>query len=344
MNPFDLQSYDYQLPLASIASKPLEKRDTAKMLVYHRKSEKLEHKMVYQLPEYLGSQDLVVANDTKVLPARLLGKRKTGGYLELLLIKQKDKNIWECKLLNSRKLKLGEKFGLCSEKIQATLLSKNVNGTSELEFAFAGDFFDILQQEGCAPLPPYILKQRKNHHSSSTEDLKRYQTLYAQKYGSIAAPTAGLHFSKELLTKIKEQALWASITLHIGLGTFELVTTDDIREHLMHKEYYRVSQTTQKHLNTAKGKILAVGTTTARALESLPLMMSDSFVATNLFIYPSYSFRYVNCLLTNFHLPKSSLMMMVAAFCGLAKLHELYQLAIKENYRFYSYGDCMLIL
>lgn len=351
LSSFDLESYNYKLPPHCIAKFPLEKRQEAKMLVFHRKNQKIEHRKVIHILDYLDNKTLFVANNTKVFPARLTGRRKTGAYLELLLIKEITPNTWECKLWNSRKVKIGEEFVLANGQIQAKLLLKNNNGVCQIAFFCSQDFFTLLQQVGEAPLPPYILKQRANKELQ-TKDKQKYQTVYAKKYGSIAAPTAGLHFSPELLTKIQEKCSSSFVTLHIGLGTFAPVTSKNIRDHKVHKEYYEIDKKTLKELQLAKKeqkKNLAIGTTSTRVLESLGTKLTTApskpiIANTDLFIYPPYSFQNVDHLLTNFHLPKSSLMMLVAAFCKLEILQELYKIAIKEHYRFYSYGDCMLIL
>jgi S-adenosylmethionine:tRNA ribosyltransferase-isomerase len=346
-NPFDLKSYNYDLPTSLIATEPLEKRESAKMLVFHRESQKIEHRKVADILDYLDEKTLFVANNTKVFPARLVGKRATGAYLELLLVKELADKIWECKVLNSKKIKLGEVFSLAANKITAKLLAKNPQGLCRVEFFCEQNFFQTLQKVGQAPLPPYILKQRKKQ-ALGAQDKHQYQTVYAEKYGSIAAPTAGLHFSTQLLADIKKKCDSGFVTLHVGLGTFEPVKVNDIREHKIHKEYYEITaENTNKILLAKKQnkRILAIGTTTTRALESLHFLEQKNTTATSeLFIYPSYVFQNVGSLLTNFHLPQSSLMMLVAAFCGLEALLEIYQIAIKENYRFYSYGDCMLIL
>ena len=349
---FDLESYNYQLPQNKIAAFPLAQKAKTKMLVFDRASQKIEHRRIADILEYIDQQTLFVANNTKVFPARLTGKKKTGAYLELLLVEKIKKNIWNCKLYNSRKVKMGEFFELAEATISARLLTKNQDGTCRIEFFCEQNFDDLLQQVGKAPLPPYILKQRK-HNKQKNNDQLTYQTIYAQKSGSIAAPTAGLHFTPKLLEEIKKKCTTAFVTLHIGLGTFEPVVSDDIRRHKMHKEYYQVGIQTLKKLQESKNKqtkILAVGTTSVRVLESLENKIATQtptkaiFENTDIFIYPPYSFCQVNHLLTNFHLPKSSLMMLVAAFCGQEQLKKLYQIAIAKNYRFYSYGDCMLIL
>lgn len=318
------------------------------MLVYFRKTKKIEHKNVFDLPSLISEEFVLVSNNTKVLPARLTGKRNSGGYLEVLLIQKKENNIWQCKVLNSRKIKINERFFLCCRKLQAILKAKNLDGTCDVEFFFEGDFFSIIKKEGKTPLPPYILKKRKKRLLEDNES-EKYQTVYAEKNGSIAAPTAGLHFTKELIKKIENKAKWLSITLHIGLGTFDPVVEEDIIKHPIHKEYFEIEKKTWQELLKSRKqgkKLLAVGTTTTRALESISFNdeSQTKMGETDLFIYPSYIFQNIDALFTNFHLPKSSLMMMVAAFCGLEQLHFIYQTAIKENYRFYSYGDAMLIL
>ena len=356
---FDLASYDYTLPKNLIALQPAKHRPSARMLVFDLQSKKISHKKVLDLPDYLPQDAALFLNDSKVLPARLLGKRNSGGYLEILLLKDKkiaDNNIWQCKILNSRKLKEQESFTLCDGRLKATLESKNTDGSFDVSFFCEIDFFELLQKYGETPLPPYILKQRKKTQFSEdlVEDFMAYQTVYAKAYGSVAAPTAGLHFSKELLQKINAKISVHKITLHVGLGTFSPVKSSDIRDHKIHSEEYYLTQESLNALQQAKSqnkKILAVGTTTVRVIESLfqnkPTEQNfadkNLFGSTQLFIYPPYQFQAISAMLTNFHLPKSSLMMLVAAFCGLETLQELYHTAIKEKYRFYSYGDCMLL-
>ena len=246
-----------------------------------------------------------------------------------------------------RKIKLGEDFLLAEGKIKARLQKKKEAGICQVEFFYEGDFFSLLQQVGKAPLPPYILKAREKKEQTK-DDKNRYQTIYAEKYGSVAAPTAGLHFDKKLLLKMQKISPFAFVSLHIGLGTFEKIECEDIREHKMHKEYFKVEKKEAQKILQAKEqnkKILAIGTTSMRSLESISSFDGEAILkTTDLFIYPPYSFQNVDYLLTNFHLPKSSLFILIAAFCGLENTQKIYQSAIKNNYRFFSYGDCMLIL
>ena len=265
---------------------------------------------------------------------------------------KKTTNFWQCKLFNSRKVKLGEIFELCEGEIQAQLEKKNEDGSCDLQFFFEGNFFELLQKHGLPPLPPYIRKKRPENFTG-LDDKTSYQTVFAKNYGSIAAPTAGLHFSDELLKKIATKIPIEKITLHVGLGTFEPLQNRNIAENKLHTEFYNLKKETLQEIKQAlaeQKKIVAVGTTTVRCLENIFSIQQISQQTTqslsgqtDIFIYPPYEFQVTSAMLTNFHLPKSSLMLLVAAFCGIENLHHLYREAIKEKYRFYSYGDCMLL-
>ncbi len=359
MNSLDLKTYNYNLPEELIALKPTQPRDNARMLVFDILKNKIEHHQVKDLPQFLPKNSILVLNESKVLPARLVGHRfsknkKTGAYLEILLILQKKtENIWQCKLLNSRKVQLEEIFELCEGKLQAQLKQKNEDGSCDLQFFYDGNFFELIQKYGLPPLPPYIRK-RRTENFPNLEDRKNYQTVFAKNYGSIAAPTAGLHFTDNLLKKIAEKIPIEKITLHVGLGTFEPLQNCNIAKNKLHKEFYSLKKETLQKIKQAlkeRKKIITVGTTTVRCLESLfstqenPVKTTQNLSGqTNIFIYPPYEFQATSAMLTNFHLPESSLMLLIAAFCGLDNLHRLYQEAIAKKYRFYSYGDCMLLL
>ena len=358
MNSLDLNSYNYNLPEELIALKPAQPRDSARLLVFDIAQNKIEHHQVKDLPQFLPKNSVLVLNESKVLPARLTGHRlsknkKTGAYLEVLLIQQKKTtNFWQCKLFNSRKVKLGEIFELCDGKIQAQLEKKNEDGSCDLQFFFEGNFFELLQKHGLPPLPPYIRKKRPENFTG-LDDKTSYQTVFAKNYGSIAAPTAGLHFSDKLLKKIATKIPIEKITLHVGLGTFEPLQNSNIAENKLHTEFYNLKKETLQEIKQAlaeQKKIVAVGTTTVRCLENIFSIQQISQQTTqslsgqtDIFIYPPYEFQVTSAMLTNFHLPQSSLMLLVAAFCGIENLHHLYREAIKEKYRFYSYGDCMLL-
>lgn len=339
-----LNSYDYKLPPCQIAQSPIEPRDSSKLLVV-KKDGTFEETIFRKLPEYLEKGDLLVLNDTKVFPARIFGKKSTGGRIELLLLESIHAGIWKVLVRPSRRLHTGDKIyfdiGLIGE-----IIGYNEDGTRVIEFNFKDrTFFDVLDKIAHIPLPPYIRR------SDTESDRSWYQTVYAQKSGAVAAPTAGLHFTEQLLREIEKSGIEITkITLHIGWGTFKPIKCSDIRNHKMHSEYYEISKKAAEKINTAISqcrRIIAVGTTTTRALESaarnsLPLKAQKRW--TDLFIYPGFRFQVVDCMVTNFHLPKSSLLVMVSAFAGIETIKRAYCYAIEHNFRFYSYGDAMLIL
>ncbi len=335
-----LSDFDYNLPKELIAQHPLKERDSSKMLVLHKKTGAIEHKVFYNLPEYLSKNDLVVLNDTKVFKARLLGKRKGfTGKIELLILKQTEKNIFECLVKPAKRFKPGTKLEFGNNgKIRASVVNFE-RGLCFIEF----DNNSLKDLDGAAltPLPPYIKRL------PSPEDEARYQTIYARAPGAIAAPTAGLHFTHSVIDSIKGAgADTAHITLHVGYGTFQSVKNDDITKHKMHSEYFEIPQAAAEKINKAKqanSRILAVGTTSCRTLESAAALRRTKG-ETDLFIYPGYSFKMTDMLLTNFHLPKTTLIMLVSAFGGYDFVVRAYKEAIEKGYRFYSYGDCMLIL
>ena len=345
---FNKSDYNYFLPQDQIAQKPVEPRDRSRMMVLSSLQKNIEHKHFFDLPSIIEKDSILVLNDTKVIPARLLGNRVTGAQLEVLLVQSVGENYWECKVKNSTKLKTNETFNLCNEKIKATLLKRNQNGHCILDFDYKGEFFDILNQHAFAPVPPYIHKARVEK-TDRKQDLKTYQTVYAQDYGAIAAPTAGLHFTNDIIQTLKAKGVEIlTITLHVGIGTFEPIRVDDIRQHKMHFENYAISKDVADKINKAKlqnRKVVAVGTTSVRTLESAwdGDQLQSGSASTNIFIYPPYQFKVVDQLLTNFHLPESTLLMLISAFSNKDFIREAYKTAVEKKYRFFSYGDCMFI-
>ena len=335
--------FDYYLPEELIAQTPLEPRDTSRMLVYDRKTDKIEHKHFYDIIDYLKAGDVLVVNNTKVLPARIFAYTSHGGRVEILLLKRINLTDWEVLVKPGKKAKPGVKL-IVNESLSLTILENEVlSGGRIIRFEFNGVFEDLLSKVGEMPLPPYITEKLK--------DQTRYQTVYALKDGSAAAPTAGLHFTPELLQKIKDKGvIVANVLLHVGLGTFRPVKVEDVTTHHMHSEYYEISKESADIINLAKKegrRIIAVGTTSVRTLESVA--DSNGFVKeqsgnTEIFIYPPYKFKCVDSLITNFHLPKSTLLMLVSSFSSREKMLELYNLAVKEQYRFFSFGDCCFFL
>lgn len=345
---FNKSDYNYFLPQDQIAQKPAEPRDHSRMMVLNTLQKTIEHNSFFELPDIIAKDSILVLNDTKVIPARLLGNRDTGAQLEVLLVQSVGEKRWECKVKNATKLKTNEIFNLCNEQIRATLLNRNQNGHCILEFDYEGDFFEILNQHAFAPIPPYIHKARLEK-TDRNQDLKTYQTVYAQDYGAIAAPTAGLHFTDEIIQKLTAKGVEIlTITLHVGIGTFEPIRVADIRQHQMHFESYAISEEVATKINQAKfqnRKIVAVGTTSVRTLESAweGNKLKAGTASTNIFIYPPYQFKVVDQLLTNFHLPESTLLMLISAFSEKDFILEAYQTAVDQKYRFFSYGDCMFI-
>jgi len=327
-----LSEFDYILPKELIAQDPLKERDSARLLVVERKSGSIKHCVFKDLGDFLKPNDLLVLNDTKVLPCRLKGKRATGGKVEIFLLKRNENKTFSA-LLKPGRLKLGEKINFNGGKIQAEILSKN-------EVAFNTQDVNEIYGLGAIPLPPYIKRE------AVAEDSIYYQTVYAKEEGAVASPTAGLHFTDGLLKKINENGVGTSyVTLHVGLGTFKPVKSDNITEHKMDKEYFKVPDAVVSAIEKTKkfsGRVIAVGTTSLRALESFALGKKEG--ETDLFIYPGFDFKITDCLLTNFHLPRTTLFMLVCAFCGEELAKKAYQEAVRDNYRFYSYGDAMLII
>jgi S-adenosylmethionine:tRNA ribosyltransferase-isomerase len=333
----------YDLPEELIAQTPVEPRDSSRMLVYDRKTGEMRHdKHFYDIIDYFNKGDVLVVNDTKVLPARIYGSKKTGAKVEFLLHKRIDLTDWEVLVRPARKARPGEEI-VFSEKLKAQVLEYGEEGLRKVRFIFDGVFEDVLSQIGEMPLPPYIHEKLK--------DKDRYQTVYANKEGSSAAPTAGLHFTPALLEKLKEKGVEiVKVLLHVGLGTFRPVKADVITDHKMHSEFYQVTQQSADAINKAKSegrRIVACGTTSVRVLESAStqegvLKAESGF--TEIFIYPSYKFKMVDSLITNFHLPESTLVMLVSAFMGKENALNMYESAVKERYRFFSFGDSTLIL
>lgn len=342
MNTLD---FDFDLPEHLIAQHPLSDRASSRMLVMHKKSHTLEHKYFRDIVDYLQKGDCLVLNDTRVLPARLFGvKESTGARIEMLLLHEETEDTWETLVKPSRKISKGDSVSFGEGMIRATCIATGNQGSRTFRLTYEGIFLEVLEKLGTMPLPPYI--------QETLEDEDRYQTVYAKHHGSAAAPTAGLHFTDELLSDITAKGVHiAYITLHVGLGTFRPVQVDDIEEHTMHSEYYQVNEETATLLQNVKdqgGRIIAVGTTSTRTLESCVQQSGGKFTAssgwTDIFIYPPYTFQAIDGMITNFHLPKSTLIMLVSALTSKEKTLHAYEEAVKESYRFFSFGDAMCIL
>ena len=338
-----LEEFDYYLPEELIAQTPLEKRDSSRLLVLDKKTKEYEDKHFYDIIDYLEEGDTLVLNDTKVLPARLIGEKEdTKAVIEVLLLKNTEKDTWECLVKPARRIKVGTTVIFGNGKLKAKCIKEADEGIRYFEFSYSGIFLEVLEELGTMPLPPYIHEKLK--------DQSRYQTVYAKEVGSAAAPTAGLHFTKELLEKISAKGInIAYITLHVGLGTFRPVNVEKIEEHKMHSEYYHMSKDVADLLNkTKKSKksIIAVGTTSTRTLETIMEKYGEFKECsgwTDIFIYPGYEFKGIDALITNFHLPKSTLVMLVSALAGREAILKAYTHAVNEKYRFFSFGDAMFI-
>lgn len=339
-----IEEFDFDLPEELIAQTPLKNRASSRLLVADRKSQSISHRYFYDCLDYLQKGDCLVLNDTKVLPARLYGiKKDTGAKIELLLLKQQNENIWEVLVKPAKKIKVGAKLSFGNDKLIATCIEEKEHGARVLEFSYEGIFYEVLDALGEMPLPPYIKEQ--------LNEKDRYQTVYAKEEGSAAAPTAGLHFTKQLMEKIKSKGVSiAFLTLHVGLGTFRPVSVDKVENHTMHAEYYNVSKETAEILTKTKqngGCVIAVGTTSTRTLETV-IRDYGQFVEcsgwTDIYIYPPCQLQAIDGLITNFHLPKSTLIMLVSAFAGSELILHAYQEAIREKYRFFSFGDAMMII
>ncbi len=339
-----LSEFDFDLPEELIAQHPVKQRDTSRLMVVNRKNKTIEHKHFYDIIDYLQPGDVLVRNNTKVIPARLFGiKEETQGHVEVLLLKELKKDTWECLCGNARIVKMNTVITFGDGLLKAKCIEIKEEGIRVFKMSYEGIFYEILDQLGTMPLPPYIKEK--------LEDQNRYQTVYAKIEGSAAAPTAGLHFTDEINQKIINKGVKIlDICLHVGLGTFRPVKVDNVLEHHMHSEFYMINEETATLLNQAKKegrRIIAVGTTSTRTLEA-NMQKYGEFKATSestdIFIYPGYEFKAIDCLITNFHLPKSTLLMLISAFASKDLIFEAYHKAIEERYRFFSFGDSMLIL
>ncbi len=338
-----IEDFDFDLPKELIAQTPLKNREESRLLILNRKTGEIAHKHFYDIIDYLNPGDTLVLNNTKVIPARLYGvKQDTHAHIEVLLLNQKDNDIWEVLCRPAKRVKVGTVITFGDGLLQARCLESFDEGRRYLQFEYEGIFLEILDKLGEMPLPPYI--------TAKLDDKDRYQTVYAKVEGSAAAPTAGLHFTESLLEKIQQKGVnIAYLTLHVGLGTFKPVTETEVEKHKMHSEFYSVSEETAALLNETRknGKrIISVGTTSTRTLETI-MTKFGTFKAdsgyTDIFIYPGYQFKAIDALITNFHLPKSTLIMLVSAFASRELIMKAYQEAIKERYRFFSFGDAMFI-
>lgn len=335
--------FDYELPAELIAQTPLEKRDASKLLVLDKKTGEIEHKNFFDILSYLKKGDTLVLNDTKVLPARLHGtKEKTNAHIEILMLKEIDKDEWECLVKPAKRVSVGDIISFGDGLLKARCTCQKEEGLRLFKLEYSGILYEVLDKLGEMPLPPYIHEKLK--------DKNRYQTVYAKNEGSSAAPTAGLHFTKELLEKIKEKGVdIVYVTLHVGLGTFRPVNVEDVTKHKMHSEFYMMSKEAASILNKAKEnktRIISVGTTTTRVLETIQKTyheFRETSGWTDIFIYPGYKFEAIDALITNFHLPKSTLVMLVSALAGKDNIMRAYKEAIEREYRFFSFGDSMFI-
>lgn len=333
----------YDLPQELIAQTPIKNRDQSRLMVLDRSSGKIVHKHFYDILDELIPGDCLILNDSRVLPARIFGNRvDTGAVVEFLLLNRKSENVWECLSGPGKKAKPGTTFTFANGILEAEVIDVTVDGNRILKFKCDGNFFSVLDKVGTMPLPHYITKK--------LEDKERYQTVYSRELGSAAAPTAGLHFTKELLSKVKNKGINIGfVTLHVGLGTFRPVKVKDIDDHKMHSEHYEVSAETAELINKTKaenGRVVCVGTTSCRTLESMYKKegkITASSGWTDIFIYPGYRFKVTDALITNFHLPESTLIMLVSALAGRERILSAYSEAIKEKYRFFSFGDAMFI-
>lgn len=334
----------YDLPKELIAQDPLEDRSSSRLLVLHRKSGRVEHRVFTDIVEYLKPGDCLVRNNTKVIPARLYGTRvDTGATIELLLLKRMENDVWETLVKPGKKARQGAVISFGDGILTGEIIDVKEDGNRLIQFRYEGIFEEILDQLGQMPLPPYI--------THTLKDKNRYQTVYAKYEGSAAAPTAGLHFTEELFQKLEEKGvLVANVTLHVGLGTFRPVKVDDVSKHHMHTEFYQVTKEEADKINKAKqagGRIVCVGTTSCRTIESAADengVLKPGQGDTDIFIYPGYSFKMMDVLITNFHLPESTLLMLVSALAGKEQVMRVYEEAVQEKYRFFSFGDAMIIL
>lgn len=332
----------YDLPPELIAQTPLQRRDGSRLMVLNKETGEVEHKHFFDLPSYLRPGDCLVVNNSRVLPARLIGRRETGGVSEVLLLTEKGDNVWECLVRPGKKLRTGAKVIFGDGQLVAEIMEVLPDGNRLVKFHYEGIFLEILEELGRMPLPPYIKEE--------LQDQERYQTVYSKVPGSAAAPTAGLHFTPELLEQVKAMGVdIAYVTLHVGLGTFRPVKVDDVETHDMHSEYCMVPQEAADIINAAKqrgGRVICVGTTSCRTIESFANedgTMDPHAGWTKIFIYPGYRFKCLDALVTNFHLPESTLVMLVSALAGKEHIMNAYEEAVKEKYRFFSFGDAMFI-
>lgn len=334
----------YDLPEELIAQTPIEPRNHSRLMKIDRKSGEIEHRHFYNLCDYLKKGDLLVMNDSRVLPARLYGEKEgTGAFIEFLLLEQKGDKLWEILVRPGKKAKPGARFSFGDGRLKAEIIETVEGGNRIAKFECEGNFFTALEEVGQMPLPPYI-KEKLN-------DKERYQTVYSKELGSAAAPTAGLHFTKEMLAELEQKGVkLAYVTLHVGLGTFRPVKEDNVLEHKMHSEHYHLPKETADLIKQTKaegGRVISVGTTSCRTLESVGTFFEDMDEHegyTDIFIYPGYEFKVIDGLITNFHLPESTLIMLVSAFLGYEKTMNAYKTAVEDKYRFFSFGDAMLIL
>ncbi len=338
----DLKEFYYDLPEELIAQVPIKKRDESRLMVLDRKQQTIEHKIFKDILNYLKPGDCLVRNNTKVIPARIYGKKETGANVEFLLLNNIEDDIWEAIVRPGNKLHIGTKVTFGDGLLNAEILEVMEGGTRKVKFTYSGIFNEILDKIGLMPLPPYIHEELK--------EKDRYQTVYAKYQGSAAAPTAGLHFTEELLEKIKEKGVEiANVTLHVGIGTFRPVKVENIEEHHMHSEHYYIKREDAEKINNAKkngGRIISVGTTSCRVLESIADengLVQETEGDTSIFIYPGYKFKCIDALITNFHLPESTLLMLVSALAGKDYIMEAYKEAVEKKYRFFSFGDAMFI-
>lgn len=338
-----VSDFNYDLPEELIAQEPVSDRQMSRLLVLDRNSGSMEHRIFKDILEYINEGDCLVLNDTRVIPARLLGEKEgTGGKIEFVLLKKVEKDIWEVILKPGKRAKPGSRFVFGDGMLKAEVIKIVEEGNRLVRFEYDGVFEEVLDRVGIVPLPPYITKK--------LEDAERYQTVYSKYKGSAAAPTAGLHFTNELLKEIEQKGVdIAYVTLHVGLGTFRPVKVEDVLEHKMHSEYYRINEEDCQKINSAKEKgkrVIAVGTTSCRVLETVGDdngRINPESGWTDIFIYPGYKFKVVDALITNFHLPESTLIMLVSALAGRDRVMEAYNMAVRERYRFFSFGDAMFI-
>lgn len=338
-----VSDFDYSLPEELIAQRPIDKRDESRLLVYNKADGSIEHRVFKDIAEYLHEGDCLVLNDTKVIPARLLGKKEdTGGSMEFVLLGRQNDDVWRVLVRPGRRAQIGTRFVFADGLLRAEVLDKTEEGGRLVRFFYDGVFEEVLDKAGIMPLPPYIHEELK--------DRDRYQTVYARHSGSAAAPTAGLHFTPELLQKITRSGVKvAKVTLHVGIGTFRPVKTENLEDHIMHEEVYNVDASAADIINRTKeagGRVIAVGTTSLRTIESIADTrgyIKPCTGSTDIFIYPGYKFKVTDALITNFHLPKSTLLMLVSALAGREEILRIYSEAIEKRYRFFSFGDAMFI-